>query len=76
MLGKNPFRWFLLIVVSIVVFRLCYNLGNRLINGRPKPMVEAPGENAGAARGAQGLRGVIVEPNDSVAVADSATQTQ
>ncbi len=77
MLGKNPFRWFLFIVVAIVVAKLCYNLGSRLINGRQKPQTEAQGPNSGAYRRAQGLRGVTVDPADSAAAAaDTAGRVQ
>ena len=41
MLGKNPFRTFLYLVVAIVLVKLCYNLGYRLVNRKLEPAAEA-----------------------------------
>ena len=41
MLGNNPFRWFLFVVLALVVLKLGYNLGHRLVSGRARPAVEA-----------------------------------
>ena len=74
---KNRFRWFLYLVVTIVLLKLCYNLGNRLINGRTPPATTLPPGNTDAYRQAQGLRGVEIDPADSAeAAADTARRVR
>ncbi|MBF9236469.1 hypothetical protein I2I05_03580 [Hymenobacter sp. BT683] len=76
MLGKNPFRWFLFLVVAIVVARLLYNLGYRAVTERLNPTTEMPAPTPKASREGQGLRGIILDPADSVQMADTATQAR
>ena len=69
MLGKNPFRWFLFIVVFIVIAKLCYNLGYRAVTQKFGTKVETPQPNVRANRQAEGLRGVNIDPADSAEAA-------
>ena len=72
MLGKNPFRWFLFVVVFIVVAKLCYNLGYRAVTKKFNPGVETTPPNTKANRQAEGLRGVTIDPADSAEAAQMA----
>ena len=72
MLGKNPFRTFLYIVVSIVLVKLCYNLGYRIANKKFKSAAEAPQPKTRANREAEGLRGLTIDPADSAEAAQAA----
>ena len=75
--SKNRFRWLLYFLVAIVLLKLGYNLGYRLVNGRNKPGEEARRGKSGAYRQAQGLRGVEVDPADSAEVAaDTVTRAR
>ncbi|WP_035563062.1 hypothetical protein [Hymenobacter sp. IS2118] len=76
MLGKNRFRWFLYLVGGIVLVRLIYNLGYRAVNDRLNATTEMPAQTPKASREGQGLRGIIVDPADSVEVADTAAQAR
>lgn len=73
MLGKNPFRTFLYIVVSIVLVKLCYNLGYRIANRKFKSAAETPQLKTRANREAEGLRGLTIDPADSAEAARAAT---
>ena len=72
MLGKNPFRWFLFVVVAIVLAKLCYNLGYLYATLKLAPTTEAPRAKTGAYKQAQGLRGVTLDPADSAEAAQMA----
>ncbi len=76
MLGKNRFRWFLYLVGGIVLVRLLYNLGYRAVNDRLNAATEVPAQTPKVSREGQGLRGIIVDPADSVEVADTAAQAR
>ena len=77
MLGKNPFRWFLYFILTIAVLKLCYNLGYRMVSGRSRAASEARAGKARPNQGAQGLRGIILDPADSAAAAaDTAAQSR
>jgi len=69
MLGKNPFRWFLYLLVVIVLAKLLYNLGYRYASKQMAPSTEAPRTKTGAYKQAQGLRGVNLDPADSAEAA-------
>ena len=69
MLGKNPFRWFLFVVVFIVVAKLFYNLGYRAVTQKFGPRVETRRPATRANRQAEGLRGVTIDPADSAEAA-------
>ena len=69
MLGKNPFRTFLYLVALMVVAKLCYNLGNRLVSKMSGAASEAAPPKTRATREAEGLRGVDVDPADSAEAA-------
>ena len=76
MLRKNPFRWFLFLVVAIVVAKLFYNLGYRAVNRRLGPATETPRRTPAANRQAEGLRGVTIDPADSAEAAQMAAPTR
>ena len=69
MLGKNPFRWFLFLVVGIVLAKLLYNLGYSYASRKMNPTTETAPPRTQANRQAQGLRGVTIDPADSVEAA-------
>ncbi len=69
MLGKNPFRWLLFIVLFIVIAKLFYNLGYRAVTQKFGPKVETPRSTTRANREAEGLRGVTIDPADSAEAA-------
>ncbi|OGX84433.1 hypothetical protein [Hymenobacter glacialis] len=69
MLGKNRFRWFLYFLVAIVLAKLAYNLGYRYASRRLNPTTETAPPPTQANRQAQGLRGVTIDPADSVEAA-------
>ena len=71
MLGKNPFRWLLFLVLFIVVAKLFYNLGYRAVT-RKFGGTEMPRTTPRANREAGGLRGVTVDPADSAEAAQMA----
>jgi hypothetical protein len=71
MLGKNPFRTFLYIVVSIVVVKLCYNLGYRVVNKKLSSASEASRPKTRGRREAEGLRGLTIDPADSAEAAQT-----
>ena len=73
MLGKNPFRTFLYIVVSIVLVKLCYNLGYRIANKKFKSAAEVQQPKTRANREAEGLRGLTIDPADSAEAAQAGT---
>ena len=73
MLGKNPFRTFLYIVVSIVLVKLCYNLGYRLVSKKLDSAAEVPRPTTRANREAEGLRGLTIDPADSAEAAQTTT---
>lgn len=73
MLGKNPFRTFLYIVVSMVLVKLCYNLGYRVVNRRLESASESARPKTRARREAEGLRGLTVDPADSAEAAQTPT---
>ncbi len=73
MLGKNPFRTFLYLVVSLVLAKLCYNLGNRLVSRMSGTAAEAPRPKTRAGREAEGLRGLTIDPADSAEAAQTTT---
>ena len=75
MLGKNPFRTFLYFVVSIVLVKLCYNLGYRLVNKRLAPATEIAQPKTNARREAEALRGITIDPADSAEAAQPTTST-
>jgi len=76
MLGKNPFRTFLYIVVSMVLVKLCYNLGYRLATRKLGAASEASRPKTRANREAEGLRGLTIDPADSAEAARPATPTE
>ena len=76
MLGKNPFRTFLYIVVSIVLVKLCYNLGYRIVNKKFEAAPEAARPKTRASREAEGLRGLTIDPADSAEAARTTTPAQ
>ena len=76
MLGKNPFRIFLYIVVSMVLVKLCYNLGYRLATRKLGAAAEASRPKTRANREAEGLRGLTIDPADSAEAARPATPTE
>lgn len=76
MLGKNPFRWFLFLVVFIVVAKLCYNLGYRAVSKKLNPGMETAPPPTRANRQAEGLRGVTIDPADSLEAAQMAAPAQ
>ncbi|OGX82653.1 hypothetical protein BEN47_04585 [Hymenobacter lapidarius] len=69
MLGKNPFRWFLFLVVAIVLAKLLYNLGYSYASRKMNSTTEAAPPPTQVNRQAQGLRGVTIDPADSVEAA-------
>ena len=71
MLGKRPFRTVLYILLAIAVAKLCYNLSYRIVN-RKLAAAEAPAPATRANRQAAGLRGVTIDPADSVEAAQMA----
>ena len=73
MLGKNPFRTFLYVVVSIVLVKLCYNLGYRIVNRKLESASEASRPKTRANREAEGLRGLTIDPADSAEAAQPTT---
>jgi hypothetical protein len=76
MLGKNPFRTFLYLVLTIVVLKLCYNLGHSFATRRLKSATEQPGTATQTNRQGQALRGVILEPADTVTQAQKTAPAQ
>ena len=72
MLGKNPFRWFLFVMVAIVLLKLCYNLGYRFASQKLNPGTETSQPTPKANRQAEGLRGVTIDPADSAEAAQMA----
>lgn len=71
--GKNPFRLFLYLVGFIVVAKLCYNLGYRLVSGKAGAATEAARPKTRASREAAGLRGLTIDPADSAEAAQATT---
>jgi hypothetical protein len=76
MFGKNPFRTVVYIILAIVIAKLCYNLGYRIVNKRIKSASEAHRPNTRANREAEGLRGVTIDPTDSAEAAQMTTPAQ
>ena len=73
MLSKNPFRTFLYIVVSMVLVKLCYNLGSRIANKKFGAASEASRPKTRVNREAEGLRGLTIDPTDSAEAAQPTT---
>ena len=73
MLGKNPFRTFLYVVVAIVLAKLCYNLGYRVVNRKFESAAEAARPKTRTNREAAGLRGLTIDPADSAEAAQTTT---
>ena len=71
MFGKNPFRTFLYVVVFIVLAKLCYNLGNRLVSKMSGAASETTPPKTRTSREAEGLRGLNVDPADSTEAAQA-----
>ena len=69
MFGKNPFRTLLYIVVSMVLVKLCDNLGYRIANRKLGSAQKAP---RGQAYTLPGLSPDDAEPADTAGSADSA----
>ena len=67
MFGKNPFRTLLYIVVSMVLVKLCYNLGY----GPASKKLSAAQQKARRSQ-AYGLPGMSPEDADTTDVADTA----
>jgi hypothetical protein len=72
MLGKNPFRLLLYVVVFIVIAKLCYNLGYRAVSQKFGSKTETQPPTNRATRRAEGLRGVTIDPADSAEAAQMA----
>ena len=65
MLGNNPFRWFLFVVMALVVLKLGYNLSHRLVSGRPRPAVGARPPSAADDRSKEADEHALATPADS-----------
>ena len=73
MFGKNPFRTFLYVVVSIVLVKLCYNLGYGIANKRLAPATQGTQPTTNGRRQAEALRGMTIDPADSAEAAQTTT---
>ncbi|MET4074667.1 hypothetical protein [Hymenobacter sp. UYCo722] len=67
MFGKNPFRTFLYILVSMVLVKLCYNLGYGAASKKLSPAQQKTRRSQ-----AYGLPGMSPEDADTTNVADTA----
>ena len=68
MFGKNLFRTFLYIVVSMVLVKLCYNLGYRAVNKKLGSAKEAPRSRTNI------LPGMSPDPADSAEMTTTPSQ--
>jgi hypothetical protein len=76
MLSKNPFRTFLYVVVALVLVKLCYNLGYGIVNKWLAPATPAAQPKTNARRQAEALRGLNIDPADSLEAAQPTDATQ
>ena len=65
MLGNNPFRWFLFVVMAMVLLKLGYNLSHRLVSGRPRPTAGVRPPTAADDRHEEAEAKAPVAPADS-----------